>query len=270
MKTHYTTTEYKIICQLLTYLRSGIDRDEQKKIRGQLRRQTGLYISELGIKTLDDFERLRQSGVITVGDDDHTLPVRSQESEGCLRAQTEPSRSMQESKQARESQIDWNDLENLKAYGFTGFQPIRELRQNLSLIPKTQGVYLVLRDSSSQPMFRKKGSGGFFKGKNPNLPIPELENHWVENTKVVYIGKAGGGSSSATLKSRLHQLFKFGAGKKAGHWGGRLIWQLDDAEDLLVAWIHSGEVDAQNLESHLIQLFKHEHEGKRPFANLKD
>ena len=66
-------------------------------------------------------------------------------------------------------------------------------------------------------------TGEFFKGKNPNVVLDELKKNWIDDTLVVYIGKAGGGNSKATLKSRLRQYFGFGQGKSIGHWGGRLI-----------------------------------------------
>lgn len=71
------------------------------------------------------------------------------------------------------------------------------------------------------PEFLSHGTGGFFKGKDPNVSITELETNWVENTCVVYIGKAG-----TTLQKRLNQYLKFGNGQNIGHWGGRYIWQI--------------------------------------------
>jgi hypothetical protein len=42
------------------------------------------------------------------------------------------------------------------------------------------------------------------------------------------------------LRRRLTQFGQFGGGEPAGHRGGRLIWQLADADDLLVACTRSG------------------------------
>jgi len=101
----------------------------------------------------------------------------------------------------------------LQAQGFEGFKTVGELIDGAkTLIPAQKGVYLVLRESVSAPQFLTKGTGGFFKGKNPNVSLAELEENWVANTPVLYIGKAGGTSSSATLQKRLAQYLRFGQG----------------------------------------------------------
>ena len=53
------------------------------------------------------------------------------------------------------------------------------------------------------------------------------------------------------------------------HWGGRYIWQLDDTDQLLVAWhaINWSE-DAREYEKRLLAHFADLHDNRRPFANL--
>ena len=133
-----------------------------------------------------------------------------------------------------------------------------------------KGVYVVLRESESSPQFLSEGTGGFFKGKNPNVSIAELKANWVEGTHVIYIGKAGGADSSATLQKRLGQYLRFGQGANIGHWGGRYIWQLADSRDLVVCWKTLTNEEPREIEHQMIADFKAVHAGKRPFANLKD
>ncbi len=87
----------------------------------------------------------------------------------------------------------------LQAQGFEGFKTMGKLMDGaMTQIPAQKGVYVVLRESELAPQFLTEGTGSFFKGKNPNVPISELKTNWVEGTPVVYIGKAGGAGSSAT------------------------------------------------------------------------
>jgi hypothetical protein len=140
------------------------------------------------------------------------------------------------------------------------------LASDYSSIPRVKGVYLVL-NPTKKGEFLTIGTGGLFKGKNPNISISELKANWVDDTIVVYIGKAGKDGSSATLRSRLKQYFGFGRGKSVGHWGGRYIWQLKDSGDLVVCWKALPKNDPKTLESELIQYFISIY-SKRPFANL--
>ncbi|HVX28920.1 MAG TPA: hypothetical protein VHA53_00465, partial [Nitrolancea sp.] len=70
------------------------------------------------------------------------------------------------------------------------------------------------------------------------------------------------------LRRRLDEYRRYGAGEPVAHTGGRYIWQLADSRELLVAWRE--EPAALALEQSLIQSFKAMHDGKRPFANLRD
>ena len=161
------------------------------------------------------------------------------------------------------------DIEEIKNAGFTGFIPMKQLFLDSSLLPAIKGVYMVLNLNKNPPEFLPVGSGGNFKGKNPNVSIFELKANWVENTIVVYIGKAGKDGSAATLRSRLRQYFGFGQGKNVGHYGGRLIWQLKNSNDLVVCWKALPTEDPRIHEANLIQQFTSRF-FKRPFANLAD
>ena len=149
----------------------------------------------------------------------------------------------------------------MKDAGFKGFIPVSALRERgLKMIPDVPGVYMVLRVSEGAPEFLETGSGGHFKGKNPNVPVAELAANWVDGTPVVYIGKA------TSLRKRISQYVRFGQGKPVGHWGGRYIWQLADAPDLLFCGREvDGDPDA--VETELIRAFREAY-GSRPFANL--
>jgi hypothetical protein len=137
---------------------------------------------------------------------------------------------------------------------------MNELFQDSSMIPNQNGVYLVL-NLDGKPNFLEKGTGGYFKGKEPNVSENELQSNWVEDTIVVYIGKA------TDLQKRLRQYFRFGQGKDVGHYGGRYIWQLKNSKNLIVCWKALFDEDSRQVESDLIQEFAAEY-GERPFANL--
>lgn len=64
--------------------------------------------------------------------------------------------------------------------------------KNPGLVSKQMGVYIILRGNNEPPAFLEKGTGGFFKGKDPNVTKAELESNWISNTPIMYIGKAGG------------------------------------------------------------------------------
>lgn len=164
--------------------------------------------------------------------------------------------------------MDFKDIDVIKKSGFEGFLTFGELRKNDSIIPPIKGVYLILYLKKERPEFVTAGTGGFFKGKNPNVPLDKLQAKWLDGMTTIYIGKAGG-KSKATLHRRLRQYVEFGGGKPVGHWGGRYIWQLRDAENLVVCWkTLEGDVDPEVVETSLLQEFKEKYK-VLPFANLK-
>jgi len=127
-------------------------------------------------------------------------------------------------------------IEELKKSGIQGFKSIKTLQINAASIPEHKGIYLIVTPENFKATLVEQGTGGYFKGKNPNVSLIELEANWVEDANIVYIGKGGGSSSNATLQSRLKHYLKFGEGKAVGHWGGRYIWQLKHSVDLIVCW----------------------------------
>lgn len=173
--------------------------------------------------------------------------------------------------------MKFGSVEDMIKAGFKGFVPVFQLKsagiwtegdRQADADLDRQGVYLVVRVDMSDPEFVSEGSGGHFKGRNPDVPVSELAANWVDDTCVLYIGKAGGKTSHATLRKRIGQYIRFGEGKPVGHWGGRYIWQLKDCDNLLFCW--KASEDAEILESELIAGFKSQYGGRRPFANLRD
>lgn len=163
--------------------------------------------------------------------------------------------------------FDFNDIKAIEELGFLGFIKLGDLFDNSSIIPDIKGIYMILYNDNNTPEFLITGTGGHFKGKNPNISMQALKHNWIEDTKVVYIGKAGGDDSKATLWSRLTQYFRFGQGKNVGHWGGRLIWQIKNSKELLVCWKPLPNADPRDAEAELIQKFVTVYR-KRPFTNL--
>ena len=72
---------------------------------------------------------------------------------------------------------NFNAVDELIKAGFLGFKTISELWADSSPIPSISGVYLVLWPDNSPPVFVVKGSGGFFKGKDPNVSLDELRGN---------------------------------------------------------------------------------------------
>ena len=261
----FTTAELVTIRELLKRLRN-VSKTQQKGIRDSLRK-IGFYISDYNLPkcTVDDFDALIKSGLIKVVASEiasHiTVPSKTIQQKNKSQTQVSNSDTI--------ATINFKTIENLQQAGFTGFIPIAHLWRDCSAIPRIKGVYMVVRTTTVAPEFLEQGTGGYFQDKSPNVPLAILRANWVNDACVIYIGKAGGASSSTTLRSRLKQYLQFGQGKAVGHRGGRYIWQLKDAADLLFCWMPLFSDDPTDVETNLIRTFKGRYNGMRPFANLK-
>ena len=164
--------------------------------------------------------------------------------------------------------VDHTGINAFSLEHFSGFVsvPIARGWPRMEAIPDKPGVYAVLRMNNCPPKFLRKSTGGRFKGKDPSVSIPTLRKKWVENASVLYVGQSGGKGGDATLRSRIERYLDFGKGENVGHWGGRYIWQLEEANDLLLCWKPSS--DPRGLEKRLIGKFEKIY-GRLPFANLQ-
>ncbi len=162
--------------------------------------------------------------------------------------------------------MNFNDVESLKKNGFNGFKKIEELWQDKNCIPKVKGVYFILNPNYSETEFVYPGVGGFYKARDPNVPTAELQKHFIPDSLVMFIDKAGSPSGKATLNSRLGQFLRFGRTRRVDYWNGRYLWQIKDHAKLVCCWKETPNEDplkvAQNYTSEFIKVY-----GRKPFAN---
>ncbi|THA63879.1 hypothetical protein E6P78_21190 [Streptomyces sp. A0958] len=162
--------------------------------------------------------------------------------------------------------MDWTRA-GLTEAGFVGFVRFTALPE--TPVPAGAGVYVILRTNNEPPRFRHRSPAGCFKGKDPSVTDAELADAWLAHALVLYIGKAGIGSTGRRgLRKRLDEYRRHGAGEPVGHWGGRYIWQLEGSDQFLVAWKGIHGQDPESVEAELITDFVETH-GARPFANRK-
>jgi hypothetical protein len=157
--------------------------------------------------------------------------------------------------------------EALERTGFVGWHPFSDLPGRLRSIGRDAGgVYVVYRESLQMPEWLDWSPAGTWRG-DPTVPREVLVANWVKGANVINIGKAKHGQ----LRTRLGAYCSFGAGGKGRHYGGRLIWQLKDSADLLVAWLVITDlvINPREVERDMIDTFRVAY-GKRPFANLSD
>lgn len=157
----------------------------------------------------------------------------------------------------------------LEAAGYEGFVTFRELRSRGATTKP--GVYVVLRRATTDPVFLPTNPAGKTKDFTA-LPV-YLSEKWIPGAEVIYIGLATWGARRDGIHRRLKQFRRTGAGTADNHGGGVWIFQLADADDLLVCWRAADEKSDElvlALEHHLIADFaaRPEH-GRWPFANRK-
>ena len=170
-------------------------------------------------------------------------------------------------------------MSGLQADGFEGYFTVNEIQSLMrsrklgDTIPSKGGVYLLVREDTLPPKFLKDGTviRLNYKKLNPNVCVSELEASWIEGALIIYIGQSGGDGSQGTLRKRVRTMIRFGEGSQtARHWGGRYVWQLQNAKQLQVCWKTTPDENPRDVERSMINAFKSMYDGRRPFANLRD
>ncbi|MBG6214300.1 hypothetical protein RCH23_002122 [Cryobacterium sp. CAN_C3] len=160
--------------------------------------------------------------------------------------------------------MDWT-REWFERQRFDGWKTFGELTRDD--LPKTCGVYVVLTElTNAAPEVLSESVGGFHKHKPLTDDPAKVAANWQHAAEVLYIGMAG---SEKGFHDRLWAYSQQGRGFRAGHRGGRYVWQLPKSEQLTVAWRATGNLDAHDVEDALLAIYI-ERWGDRPFANLRD
>lgn len=144
----------------------------------------------------------------------------------------------------------------LKSAGFKGFE--RFSATDLAKVPEGAGVYVLLREKGAPPVFVERSPAGPHQGREATAPLEDLRAAWVARTPLLYVGE------SKTLRKRITQFRRQGAGESANHYDGIYVWQLADSGDLRLAWRE--EADPVAAKRALLKEFR-EAFGARPFAN---
>jgi hypothetical protein len=151
--------------------------------------------------------------------------------------------------------------DELMARGFEGFATVAELREErCRSLPHVPGVYVVVLPEEMDIRFRSASVGGWFKGRDPTVPLELLKGRRLRSGEVSYIGMAG-----TSLRTRVKALVDYGGGSPVGHQGGRLLWQVEDSDDMLIGWMQV--LNAREVENGLLTAYETEF-GELPFANL--
>ena len=156
----------------------------------------------------------------------------------------------------------------LSSIGFMGFATVDQLRcGQLRQVPNGPGVYAIVVPDGYVPEFLLLNPGGKIRGQDPTVSVETLKRNWVNTSRIIYFGKAGGYSTNRGLNTRIGELLKFGEGRHVAHRGGRYLWQLSGSEDFLIGWLTLRGLEPRKFERSLLELFVHLH-GRLPFANL--
>ena len=161
-------------------------------------------------------------------------------------------------------ELNHKRFEKFYVQGFRGFLPVSTLESTnyLESVPYQPGVYLVLNPTLENPKWLRKSVGGHIRDEDPTVPLSDLKEQWVDGADILYVGH----TPERTLYERIPELIEFGSGESSAHWGGRLIWQLDNHSDLLICWlVHENPVE---MRKKILRRFKSKY-NVLPFANLR-
>lgn len=155
----------------------------------------------------------------------------------------------------------------LRAASFNGFVALTALKGRRDEGLNSSGVYVVLREWPTNTHLMEFDPGFRYKDGSPMRPLAELQPAWDLATPVLYIGKAGRLDEGASLKCRLSQFRRYGEGTAANHAGGRAIWQVPNAAEVLrICWIATPGLHPECVERQFLSQFKNDFDAL-PMAN---
>ena len=139
---------------------------------------------------------------------------------------------------------------------FYSAHTFEELMKNPLLIPKEEGIYLVMKNND----FKFE----LIKDKYYDDEVLTNKYEKSKNNDLLYIGKANGKKG---LYQRIQQYIKYGRGIGSTHKGGRAIFQLKNWQNLLV--LYAPFTGCEKLEKDMLKEFKKEY-GTYPLANFRN
>lgn len=132
---------------------------------------------------------------------------------------------------------------------------------NCKSVPEEPGVYWVLAPEGMPIHFSERAYRPGAKIYPASILLGKY--NLCADKRTIYIGKAGGKHG---LRQRLKQYIDYGRGRGKIHAGGRAVWQIPDAEFLLLAY----EVceNPEEREHQLLRAYR-ESNGSYPLANWR-
>lgn len=67
---------------------------------------------------------------------------------------------------------------------YANFVTLEELKSNLNIVDQLPGIYSVFY-KGKQPNFLEVGTGGHFKGKDPNVTLDVLQEKWLAGVQEI-------------------------------------------------------------------------------------
>lgn len=134
-------------------------------------------------------------------------------------------------------------------------------RFNCEGVPDTPGIYRILAPEEMNIRFENSSANK----SAPLYPVEILEEKYraCHEKRLLYIGKANG---ERGLRQRIRQYMKYGWNEVANHKGGRAIWQIGDADLLLLEYEPCEDCEIR--EHELLKEFQ-ERNGTYPVANWR-
>ena len=87
----------------------------------------------------------------------------------------------------------------LEESGFADVESVSALQRSMSRVPRDPGIYVVLAPSTGEGRFLPEGTGGAFKGKDPNVATDLLASRWHASASVAWRAEVDPRASEVTL-----------------------------------------------------------------------